>query len=161
MDNIALVALASVSSATATYLFMQIRSGAEKIAEYQPMDGRQRLLTGTWQGESTKAGQDGEELDYKVSLILEASMRQVSGHGKLEAEQGGNKYVIDVEVLTGGFHHGQYMKIEYRGDEQQKSHFGSIIGALDESGTSIDATMTGFTELLGVPGTGKLKLCKV
>ena len=151
MDNIVLVVLASISSATATYLFMQIRSGAEKIAEYQPMDGRQRLLTGTWQGESTKAGLNGGE----------ASMRQVSGHGKLEAEQDGKKYVIDVEVLTGGFHHGQFMKIEYRGDEVQKSHFGSIIGALDESGTSIDATMTGFTELLGAPVTGQLNLRKV
>lgn len=37
MDNIVLVALASISSATATYLFMRIKSGAEKIAEYQPI----------------------------------------------------------------------------------------------------------------------------
>ncbi len=161
MDNIVLVALASISSATATYLFMRIKSGAEKIAEYQPMDGRQRLLTGTWQGESTKAGQNGNQIDYRVHLDLEASMRQLSGYGKLEAEQDGKRYVIDVEVLTGGFNHGQFMKIEYRGDESQKSHFGSIIGALDESGTSIDATMTGFTELLGAPGTGKLNLRKV
>ncbi len=161
MDNIFLVVLASVASATATYLFLQIKSGTERIAEYQPMAGRQRLLTGTWRGESTKSGQDGSQIDYKVHLDLEASMRQVSGFGKLEAEQGGEKYVIDVEILTGGFHHGQFMKIEYRGDEVQKSHFGSIIGALDESGTSIDATMTGFTELLGAPGTGELKLHKV
>ena len=161
MDNIVLVVLASVSSATATYLFMQIRSGTSKIAEYQPMAGRQRMLTGTWQGASTKAGQDGNRIDYQVRLVLEASMRQVSGYGKLETEQDGEKYVIDVEILTGGFHHGQFLKIEYRGDEVQKSHFGSIIGALDESGTSIDATMTGFTELLGAPGTGELKLRKV
>ena len=161
MDNMVLVVLASLSSAAATYFFMQIKSGAEKIAEYQPMAGRQRMLTGTWQGESKKAGSDGDEIDYKVSLNLEASMRQLSGYGKLETEQDGNKYVIDVEVLTGGFHHGQFMKIEYRGDEVQKSHFGSIIGALDETGTSIDATMTGFTELLGAPGTGKLNLRKV
>ena len=88
-------------------------------------------------------------------------MRQLSGYGKLEAEQDGKRYVIDVAVLTGGFNHGQFMKIEYRGDESQKAHFGSIIGALDESGTSIDATMTGFTELLGAPGKGKLNLRKV
>ncbi len=161
MDNIFLVVLASISSATATFLFMRIKNGAEGIADYQPMAGRQRMLTGTWQGESTKAGQDGNEIDYKVRLDLEAAMRQVSGYGKLETEQDGKKYVIDVEILTGGFHHGQFMKIEYRGDEAQKSHFGSIIGALDESGTSIDATMTGFTELLGAPGTGKLRLRKV
>ena len=160
MDNIVLVVVASIASATATYLFMQIKSGAEKIAEYQPMAGRQRLLTGTWLGESTKSGLNGGQIDYKVSLDLEASMRQLSGYGKLEAERDGQKYVIDVEVLGGGFHHGQFMKIEYRGDECQKSHFGSIIGALDESGTSIDATMTGFTELLGAPGTGKRSLRK-
>ncbi|MDJ0941276.1 MAG: hypothetical protein QNJ00_16060 [Woeseiaceae bacterium] len=161
MDNMVLVVLASFSSAAATYLFMQIKNGAEKIAAYQPMDGRQRLLTGTWTGESKKAGKNGDQIDYKISLNLEASMRQLGGYGKLEAEQNGDRYVIDVEVLTGGFHHGQFMIIEYRGDESQKSHFGSIIGALDESGTSIDATMTGFTELLGAPGTGELNLRKV
>ena len=161
MDDIGLVALASAASATATYMFMNIKSGAEKIAEYQAMAGRQRLLSGTWHGESTKTGRDGGQIDYKVRLDLEASMRQLSGYGKLEAEQNGDRYVIDVEILTGGFHHGQFMKIEYRGDEQQKSHFGSIIGALDESGTMIEATMTGFTELLGTPGTGQLSLRKV
>ena len=161
MDNIGLVLMASAASAFATYFFVSIKSGAEKIAEYHPMAGRQRLLSGTWQGESTKTGKDGDTIVYKVRLDLEAAMRQLSGWGKLETEQDGNKYVIDVEVLTGGFHHGQFMKIEYRGDEQQKSHFGSIIGALDESGTSIDATMTGFTELLGAPGTGQLVLRKV
>ena len=140
---------------------MQIKNGAEKIADYQPMAGRQRLLTGTWQGESTKAGHNGDQINYTINLELEAAMRQLSGYGTLEAEQGGEKHVIDVEVLTGGFHHGQFMKIEYRGEELQKSHFGSIIGALDESGTSIDATITGFTELLGAPGTGKLNLRKV
>lgn len=160
MDNIGLVVLASIASAAATYLFMQVKSGTEKIAEYQAMAGRQRALSGTWQGESTKTGRDGDTIVYNVRLNLEAAMRQVSGHGKLETEQDGNKYVIDVEVLTGGFHHGQFMKIEYRGDEQQKAHFGSIIGSLDESGTSIEATITGFTELLGTPGTGQIVLRK-
>ena len=161
MDNMIPVVLASIASATATYLFMQIKNGAEKIADYQPMAGRQRSLTGTWLGESTKVGHDGDQIHYTISLELEAAMRQLSGYGKLEAEQGGQKYVIDVEVLTGGFHHGQFMKIDYRGEELQKSHFGSIVGALDESGTSIDATISGFTELLGAPGTGKLNLRKV
>ena len=161
MESIGMVVMASVASAAATYFFVSIKSGAEKIADYNPMAGRQRQLSGTWQGESTKTGHDGGSIVYKVKLDLEAAMRQVSGHGKLETEQDGNKYVIDVEILTGGFHHGQFMKIEYRGDEQQKAHFGSIIGALDESGTSIEATMTGFTELLGTPGTGQIVLRKV
>ena len=161
MESIGMVVMASVASAAATYFFVSIKSGAEKIADYNPMAGRQRQLSGTWQGESTKTGHDGGTIVYKVKLDLEAAMRQVSGYGKLETEQDGNKYVIDVEILTGGFHHGQFMKIEYRGDEQQKAHFGSIIGALDESGTSIEATMTGFTELLGTPGTGQIVLRKV
>lgn len=161
MENTVLLILAAICIAVAAYLFMQIKNGAEKIAEYQPMAGRQRMLTGTWKGESTKSGPDGAELDYRVSLNLEASMRQLSGYGTLEAEQDGERFVIDVEVLTGGFHHGQFMKIEYRGDEAQKSHFGSIIGALDDSGNAINATITGFTELLGAPGTGRLSLRKV
>ena len=42
METIVMVALSSVASVSATYLFMQVKNGAEKISDYQPMSGRQR-----------------------------------------------------------------------------------------------------------------------
>ena len=160
METIVMVALSSVASVSATYLFMQVKSGAEKISDYQPMSGRQRQLTGKWQGESTKSLPSGESVHYKVTLDIEAAMRQTSGYGRLEAEHDGVRHVIEIEILTGGFLHDQFMKLEYRGDASHKAHFGSIIGSLDSAGETIDATITGFSELLGAPGTGQLVLKK-
>ena len=160
METIVMVALSSVASVTATYLFMQVKTGAEKIADYQPMSGRQRQLTGQWVGKSTKTGANGESVDYKVSLNAEAAMRQVSGYGRLEAKHDGVRHVVEIEILTGGFLHDQFLKLEYRADAKHKAHFGSIIGSLDAAGETIDATITGFSELLGEPGTGQLILKK-
>ncbi len=160
METIVMVALSSVASVSATYLFMRVKSGAEKIADYQPMSGRQRQLTGQWHGESTKSGADGRSVHYKVTLDIEAAMRQTSGYGRLEAEHDGVRHVMEIEILTGGFLHEQFLKLEYRADAKHKAHFGSIIGSLSESGDTIDATISGFSELLGGPGSGQLTLKK-
>ncbi len=160
METIVMVALSSVASVGATYMFMQVKNGAEKISDYQPMAGRQRQLTGHWQGESAKSLPSGETVNYKVSLDIEAAMRQTSGYGKLEAEHDGVRHSIEIEILTGGFLHDEFLKLEYRGDASHKAHFGSIIGSLDSAGSTIEATITGFSELLGAPGTGQLTLTK-
>ncbi len=160
METIVMVALSSVASVSATYLFMQVKNGAEKISDYQPMSGRQRQLTGTWIGESTKQRADGQSVHYKVQLDIEAAMRQTSGYGRLEAEHDGVRHGIEIEILTGGFLHDQYLKVDYRSDAKHKAHFGTIIGSLDPSGTTIEATISGFSELLGSPGTGQLTLKK-
>ncbi|MEM9335448.1 MAG: hypothetical protein AAGA33_11410 [Pseudomonadota bacterium] len=160
MDTIVMVALSSVASAGAVFLFMQLKSGAEGIGDYLPMKGRQRQLTGKWLGDSVKSLSGGESLHYTVSLDIEAAMRQTTGYGKLEAEQDGRRESIEIEILTGGFLHGEYLKMDYRSDDSHKAHFGSIIGSLGDDGQTIEATMSGFSELLGAPGTGQLTLKK-
>ncbi|MEM6514222.1 MAG: hypothetical protein AAF660_14525 [Pseudomonadota bacterium] len=160
MDTIVMVALASVASAAAVFLLMSVKSGTESIGDYNAMKGRQRQLTGKWLGESTKSTPAGDSVRYQITLHIEAAMRQTGGHGRLEAEQEGGQERVDIEILTGGFLHGQHLKMEYKSDDVHKAHFGSIIGALDESGDTIYATITGFSELLGGPATGQITLKK-
>lgn len=156
ISEFGLAIVGAVGGATAGLLISAIR----KIRLFDPMRGRQNSLTGTWHGEATQTSSTGEILNYEVRLDLKAGKRQIKGTGRIEGKIDGEIVVQQLDIFTGGFMFDQFLKLEYKNEDEGTRQFGTIIGQLDPLGSTIHATYAGYGAVMGEPATGRIQFKK-